>query len=168
MWSGAGGGPGIFRSENARPNGWVYVDIADRDIGSFVAEAQQAVAQQVDLPSGYPLAWSGQFEYMQRAKERLFFVVPVTLAIILLLPYLNFRAPMPVLIIMLTLPLALVGGLWLLYLLDYHLSVAVGVGFIAFAGVAVEVGVLLIVYLNQAFERTQREGPEKGRPPHRD
>jgi Cu(I)/Ag(I) efflux system membrane protein CusA/SilA len=143
-------GPGVIRSENARLNGWIYVDIAGRDIGSFVAEAKRIVAEQVDLPAGYSLSWSGQYEYMERAMERLMLVGPVTLAIIMLLLYLSFRAVAPVLIIMLTLPLSLVGGLWLLYLLGYNLSVAVGVGFIALAGVAVEIGVIMLVYLNQA------------------
>ncbi len=143
-------GPGLLRSENARLNGWIYVDIAGRDIGSYVADAMKAVDQEVKLPAGYSLGWSGQFEYMERAKEKLSLVVPVALLIILLLLYLNFRNVTAVLIIMGTLPLSLVGSVWLLYLMDYNLSVAVGVGFIALAGVAVEIGVLMIVYLNQA------------------
>jgi len=126
------------------------VDIADRDIGSYVAAAQRIVADNVDLPTGYSLAWSGQYEYMVRAKDRLMVVGPVTLAIIVLLLYLNFRRFAEVLIILGTLPMALVGGLWLLFLLGYDLSVAVGVGFIALAGVAVEIGVVMLVYLNQA------------------
>jgi Cu(I)/Ag(I) efflux system membrane protein CusA/SilA len=143
-------GPPVIKSEDARLNGWTYVDIADRDIGSYVAEAQRVVADNVDLPAGYSLAWSGQYEYMVRAKERLMVVGPVTLAIIVLLLYLNFRRFAEVAIILGTLPMALIGGLWLLFLLGYDLSVAVGVGFIALAGVAVEIGVVMLVYLNQA------------------
>ncbi|NNF51797.1 MAG: efflux RND transporter permease subunit [Gammaproteobacteria bacterium] len=146
-------GPPIIKSENARLNGWSYVDIASRDLGSYVAEAQRTVADSVELPAGYSLAWSGQYEYMVRAKERLSLVGPLTLAIIVLLLYLNFRRFAEVAIIMGTLPMALIGGIWLLYLLDYDLSVAVGVGFIALAGVAVEIGVVMLVYLNQAIRR---------------
>ena len=146
-------GPPVIKSENARLNGWSYVDIAGRDLGSYVAEAQQVVADFVDLPAGYSLAWSGQYEYMVRAKERLSIVGPVTLAIIVLLLYLNFRRFAEVAIIIGTLPMALIGGLWLLYLLGYDLSVAVGVGFIALAGVAVEIGVVMLVYLNQAIRQ---------------
>ncbi|MFP4611733.1 MAG: efflux RND transporter permease subunit, partial [Thiohalophilus sp.] len=144
-------GPAMIKSENARPNGWTFVDIKDRDLGSYVEEAQRVVNQQIDLPAGYSIAWSGQYEYMVRAKERLKIVVPLTLVIIILLLYLNFRNLIEVMIIMGTLPLALVGGYWLLYLLGYNMSVAVGVGFIALAGVAVEIGVVMLVYLNQAY-----------------
>ena len=144
-------GPPVIKSENARLNGWTYVDIAGRDLGSYVADAQRTVADLVELPAGYSLAWSGQYEYMVRAKERLYLVGPVTLAIIVLLLYLNFRRVAEVAIIMGTLPMALIGGVWLLYLLKYDLSVAVGVGFIALAGVAVEIGVVMLVYLNQAI-----------------
>ncbi|MEN8205184.1 MAG: efflux RND transporter permease subunit [Pseudomonadota bacterium] len=149
-------GPGLIKTENARLNGWIYIDIEGRDLGSYVVEAQQVVNEQVDLPAGYSIAWSGQYEYMVRAKERLAMVVPVTLVIIVLLLYLNFRNMIEVLIIMGTLPLALVGGFWLLYLLGYNISVAVGVGFIALSGVAVEIGVVMLVYLNQALQH-QRE-----------
>jgi len=145
-------GPAVIKSENARPNGWTFVDIEGRDLGSYVAEAQQVVAAQVKLPPGYSIAWSGQYEYMVRAKERLSAVVPVTLGIIVLLLYLNFRNFAEVALIMGTLPMALIGGFWLLYLLDYNMSVAVGVGFIALAGVSVEIGVIMLVYLNQALQ----------------
>ena len=155
-------GPGVIRSENARLNGWIYIDIAGVDIGSYVAEARQAVAEQVDLPAGYSLNWSGQYEYMERAQAKLALVVPVTIAVILLLLFLSFRRVVPVLMIMGTLPLALVGGLWLLHLLGYNLSVAVGVGFIALAGVAVEIGVLMIVYLEQALARHRESAAEEG------
>ena len=146
-------GPGMIKTENARLNGWIYVDIEGRDLGSYVAEAQQAVFEQVALPAGYSIAWSGQYEYLVRARQQLTTVLPVTLAIIVLLLYLNFRKFTEVFIIMGTLPLALVGGFWLLYLLGYNLSVAVGVGFIALAGVAVEIGVIMLVYLNQALQQ---------------
>ena len=157
-------GPPIIKSENARLNGWSYVDIAGRDLGSYVADAQQVVAEQVDLPAGYSLSWSGQYEYMVRAKERLTLVGPVTLAIIILLLYLHFRRFAEVAIIMGTLPMALIGGVWLLYLLDYDLSVAVGVGFIALSGVAVEIGVVMLVYLNQAIRRRMTTAQAEGRP----
>ena len=156
-------GPPAIKSENARLNGWTYVDISGRDLGSYVGEAQQVVADLIDLPAGYSLAWSGQYEYMVRAKERLTVVGPVTLAIILLLLYLNFRRFAEVAIIIGTLPMALIGGLWLLYLLDYDLSVAVGVGFIALAGVAVEIGVVMLVYLNQAMRQHMSEAKSEGR-----
>jgi len=145
-------GPAVIKSENARPNGWTFVDIEGRDLGSYVAEAQRVVAEKVKLPPGYSIAWSGQYEYMVRAKERLLAVVPVTLGIIILLLYLNFRKFSEVALIMGTLPMALIGGFWLLYLLDYNMSVAVGVGFIALAGVSVEIGVIMLVYLNQALQ----------------
>ncbi len=148
-------GPPAIKSENARPNGWTYVDITGRDLGSYVAEAQRAVADFVELPAGYSLSWSGQYEYMVRAKERLAIVGPITLAVIVLLLFMNFGRLPEVAIVLGTLPLALVGGLWLLYLLGYDLSVAVGVGFIALAGVAVEIGVVMLVYLNQAIERRE-------------
>ncbi|HDT5887502.1 TPA: efflux RND transporter permease subunit, partial [Aeromonas dhakensis] len=142
----------MLRSENARLNGWVYVDIRGRDIGSFVAEAKAEVGKQLVLPAGYALSWSGQYEYMERAMERLTYVVPLTVAIIVLLLYLAFRRFQEVLLILTTLPLAVVGGIWTLWLLDFNLSVAVGVGFIALAGVAVETGVLMLVYLNHAWD----------------
>lgn len=156
-------GPPAIKSENARLNGWTYVDITGRDLGSYVAEAQKVVADLVELPAGYSLAWSGQYEYMVRAKERLSIVGPVTLAIIILLLYLNFRRFAEVAIIVGTLPMALVGGLWLLYLLGYDLSVAVGVGFIALAGVAVEIGVVMLVYLNQAIRQHISTAETEGR-----
>ena len=145
-------GPGMIKTENARLNGWIYIDIEGRDLGSYVTEAQQIVHDQVALPTGYSIAWSGQYEYLVRARKQLATVLPVTLGIIVLLLYLNFRRFTEVLIIMGTLPLALVGGYWLLYLLEYNMSVAVGVGFIALAGVAVEIGVIMLVYLNQALQ----------------
>jgi Cu(I)/Ag(I) efflux system membrane protein CusA/SilA len=150
------GGPGVIRSENARLNGWIYIDIAGRDIGSYMIDAKQAIEGNIELPAGYSLAWSGQYEYMERAKQKLRVVVPVTIVIILLLLYLNFRRIIPVLIILGTLPLALVGGLWFLDFLNYNMSVAVGVGFIALAGVSVEIGVIMIVYLERALADQQK------------
>ena len=155
-------GPGLIKTENARLNGWIYIDIEGRDLGSYVLDAKQVVAEKVDLPLGYSISWSGQYEFMVRAIERLSTVVPVTLVIIVLLLYLNFRNLIEVTIIMGTLPLALVGGFWLLYLLGYNLSVAVGVGFIALAGVAVEIGVVMLVYLNQALQQHQDEAERSG------
>jgi Cu(I)/Ag(I) efflux system membrane protein CusA/SilA len=146
-------GPDMIRSENARLSGWVYIDVSGRDIGSYVADARRTVEEKVKLPPGYSLAWSGQFEYMERATERLRLVVPLTLSIILLLLYLNFRNAMEVLIIIGTLPLALVGGLWLLYFIGYNLSIAVAVGFIALGGVAVEISVVMLAYFDQALQR---------------
>ncbi|MCB1674919.1 MAG: efflux RND transporter permease subunit [Halioglobus sp.] len=155
-------GPPAIKSENARLNGWTFVDIDGVDIGTYVRDAMAAVEQRVELPVGYSLNWSGQYEYMLRAKEKLSYVIPLTLAIIVVLLYLNFRSVAEVAIIMGTLPLAMVGSLWLVYLLDYNFSVAVGVGFIALAGVAVEIGVIMLVYLNRAYadmlEQCRRQG----------
>ena len=157
------GGPGVIKSENARLNGWIYIDIQGRDLGSYVEHAKQVVAEQVELPAGYSLNWSGQYEYMERAKRKLATVVPVTLTIIVLLLYLNFRRASEVFIILATLPLALVGGIWLMYWLNYDLSVAAGVGFIALAGVSVEIGVIMLVYLNQAYRRQQDKASSQQR-----
>ena len=157
-------GPPMIKSENARLNGWIFVDIKGVDLGTYVKDAKQAVADNVDLPPGYSLNWSGQYEYMERAKERLAIVVPITLVTIILLLFLNFRNMAEVLIIMGTLPTALIGGIWLLYLLDYHMSVAVGVGFIALAGVAVEIGVVMLVYLKQALASEKLKARKEQRP----
>jgi Cu(I)/Ag(I) efflux system membrane protein CusA/SilA len=155
-------GPGLIKTENARLNGWIYIDIEGRDLGSYVKDAQQQVAEKVNLPAGYSISWSGQYEFMKRAVERLTTIVPITLSVIVLLLYMSFRRFSEVAIIMGTLPLALIGGFWLLYLLDYNLSIAVGVGFIALAGVAVEIGVIMLVYLNQAFDKYRDGATEKG------
>lgn len=144
-------GPGMIRSENARLNGWVYVDIIGSDIGHYISAAQEAVNKQLKLPTGYSITWSGQFEFMERAKERLTTIVPLTLALIILILFMAFRRVQDVALVLLSLPLALSGGFWLLYLLDYHLSIAVAVGFIALAGVAVEIAVVMILFLNQAY-----------------
>ena len=149
-------GPAAIKSENARINGWLFVDIDGVDVGHYVDSAQSRVQQALDsgeltLPAGYSLRWSGQYEYMQRAKEKLQYVVPLTIAIIALLLYLSFSRLTEVAMILLTLPLALVGSLWLMWALGFNFSVAVGVGFIALAGVAVEIGVIMLVYLNQSY-----------------
>jgi Cu(I)/Ag(I) efflux system membrane protein CusA/SilA len=157
-------GPPMIKSENARLNGWVFIDIEGVDLGSYVRKARALVSEQIELPAGYSLNWSGQYEYMERAKERLAVVIPITLVTIILLLFLNFKNMTEVLIIMGTLPTALVGGIWLLFLLDYHLSVAVGVGFIALAGVAVEIGVVMLVYLKQAWMKHHDLAKQEGRP----
>ena len=161
-------GPPVIKSENARLNGWTYVDISGRDLGSYVADAQSVVADNVVLPPGYSLAWSGQYEYMGSCAGKTAVVGPLTLAIIVLLLYLNFRRFAEVAIIMGTLPMALIGGIWLLYLLGYDVSVAVGVGFIALAGVAVEIGVIMLVYLNQAIRKHAADAQSAGRRVSRD
>jgi Cu(I)/Ag(I) efflux system membrane protein CusA/SilA len=161
-------GPPAIKSENARLNGWSFIDIEGVDIGSYVVAAQKVVAEKIKLPAGYSLTWSGQYEYMVRAKEKLTYVVPLTLAIIIILLYLNFRNFVEVAIIMGTLPLAMVGSVWLMYLQGFNFSVAVGVGFIALAGVAVEIGVIMLVYLNHAYEKMEVECKEKGQPVSRE
>ncbi len=150
------GPPGI-KSENARLNAWIYVDIADIDVGTYVRRAQQVVLEQVEIPPGYSLAWSGQYEYMQRAQQRLQVVVPITLAIIFTLLYLNFRTITESLIVMFSLPFALVGGIWLIYLLDHNMSVAVAVGFIALAGLSAELGVVMLTYLDNSYNTWKLE-----------
>jgi len=144
-------GPPSIRSENARLNGWTLIDIENVDIGTYVRNAKKVIAESLELPPGYSLSWSGQFEYMERAKERLTLVIPFTLAIITLLLFANFRRFAEVFLILGTLPLGLVGGFWLMYFAGYNFSVAVSVGFIALAGVAVEIGVIMMVYLNKSY-----------------
>jgi Cu(I)/Ag(I) efflux system membrane protein CusA/SilA len=146
-------GPPQIRSENARLNGWVYVDISGRDLGRYVRQAQQLVARRVALPPGYSITWSGQFEYLERATKKLTLVVPVTLAIIFVLLYLTFRSLREAALIMVTLPFALIGGLWLLFLIGYNLSIASAIGFIALAGVSAEFGVVMLIYLDHAMAR---------------
>jgi Cu(I)/Ag(I) efflux system membrane protein CusA/SilA len=154
------GAPSI-KTEGARPQAWIYVDIdPEQDVGSYVERGQQAVSSAVKLPPGYTIEWSGQFEYMQEARARLTIIIPVAIAIIFLLLFLNFRNLTEVLIVMLALPFALVGGIWFMYLLGYNMSVATMVGFIALAGVAAETGVVMIIYLDHAFAAALRE---KGR-----
>jgi Cu(I)/Ag(I) efflux system membrane protein CusA/SilA len=160
-------GPGMIRSENARPSGWVFVDLQGRDLGSYVGEARARISDELELPAGYSLSWSGQYEYLARAVERLKLVVPATLAIIVLLLYLNFRNGRDVALILFTLPFALVGGVWLLYLLDYDLSIAAAVGFIALAGVAAETGVVMVMYLEHAWAERRARAEAESRAPTR-
>ena len=151
-------GPMIVRTENAVPTAWVYVDVEGRDVGSYVAEARAMVAREVTLPPGYTLTWSGQYEYMARAKARMRLVIPATLFIVFLLLYLNFRSAGETVIVMLSLPFALVGGIWLVWALDYNWSVSVAIGFVALAGVAAETGVVMLIYLDHAWKARQGEG----------
>ena len=151
-------GPSMIRSENGRPSVWVYVDVRDRDVVGYVSEARERVAEQVNLPPGYAISWSGQFEYAQRASQRLTWVVPATIAIIFLLLFLAFRRVRQPAIILLTLPFALIGGVWLIYLLGHNISVATAVGFIALAGLAAEFGVVMLVYLDRAIEERVEAG----------
>ena len=158
------GAPSI-RTENALLSAYIYVDIRDRDIGGYVADAKKAVAENVKFPPGYYVTWSGQFEYMERAIEKMKIVIPVTLLSIFLLLYLNFRRITETLIVMLSVPFALVGGVWLMWLLNYNLSVAVAVGFIALAGVAAETGVVMLIYLDHAWEAEKKKSALAGRQP---
>ena len=151
-------GAAVIKSENARTTGWVYVDIAGIDVGTYVKRAREAVATGLRLPEGYSLVWSGQYEYMERASRRMRIVVPVTLLIVFLLLYLNFRNVTESLIVMLSLPFALVGGLWFMFLLGHNMSVAVGVGFIALAGVAAETGVVMLIFLDHAYQDRKARG----------
>jgi Cu(I)/Ag(I) efflux system membrane protein CusA/SilA len=160
----AKGAPSI-RTENALLSAYIYVDIRDRDIGGYVADAKKAVAENVKFPPGYYVTWSGQFEYMERAIEKMKVVIPVTLLSIFLLLYLNFRRITETLIVMLSVPFALVGGVWLMWLLNYNLSVAVAVGFIALAGVAAETGVVMLIYLDHAWEAVKQKSALAGRQP---
>ena len=162
--SGLNRGPTTIRTENGQLATYIFVDIRDRDLGGYVAEAQKAVAASIQFPPGYYVTWSGQFEYLQRAEARLKVVVPVTLLIIFLLLYLNFRTLTETLIVMLSLPFSLVGGLWLLWWLGFNLSVAVAVGFIALAGVAAETGVVMLIYLDHALTEIKAECVAEGRP----
>lgn len=156
-------GPPVIKSENARPSGWLFVDIVGRDLGSYVAEAREVVKQTVDLPPGYALNWTGQYEYLLRAQQRLSVIGPLTLGIVIVLLFFAFRRFSDVLLIIVTLPFALIGGVLLLYLLDFDVSVAVGVGFIALAGVAVELGVVMLTYMNRALDSRFQLAREENR-----
>jgi len=149
-------GAAVIKSENARPNAWVYVDLKTSDIGGFVAQAKQALAAQVDIPAGYTIIWSGQFEYMERANARLRIVIPVTLVLIFLLLYLNFRNVAAPTVVMLSVPFALIGGFWLVYWSGFNISVAVAVGFIALAGVAVETGILVLTFIEETVSKRRQ------------
>ncbi|MEE9573025.1 MAG: efflux RND transporter permease subunit, partial [Candidatus Neomarinimicrobiota bacterium] len=151
-------GAPVIKSENARRTGWVYVDITGIDVGTYVKRAKEALTKEFVVPAGYSIVWSGQFEYMERANKRLKVVIPITLLIIFLLLYFNFKNLTESLIVMLSLPFALVGGIWFMYILGYNMSVAVGVGFIALAGVAAETGVVMLIYLDQAYKYRMRDG----------
>jgi Cu(I)/Ag(I) efflux system membrane protein CusA/SilA len=151
-------GPTVVKSEASQMVGYVYVDVAGRDLGSYVEEAKQIVANKVEMPKGYTLTWSGQYEYMQRAKARLTIMIPLTLLIVFVLLYLNFQSVTKTLIVLLSVPFAAVGAIWALYLLDYDLSVAVWVGIIALVGIAAEIGVVMLVYLDMAHSRWEEEG----------
>jgi Cu(I)/Ag(I) efflux system membrane protein CusA/SilA len=146
-------GAPVIKSENARPNAWIYVDIKTSDIGGYVTKAKQVLEEQVKIPAGYTVVWSGQFEYMERAAKRLRIVVPLTLLIIFLLLFFNFRNILAPLVVMLSIPFALIGGIWTVYWSGFNISVAVAVGFIALAGVAAEIGVLVLTFINQAVEK---------------
>jgi Cu(I)/Ag(I) efflux system membrane protein CusA/SilA len=155
-------GPPMLRSENARLSGWVYIDLHGRDLTSAVRDMQRAVAKDVRVPAGYSISWSGQFEYLERAAAKLRIVVPATLIIIFLLLYLAFRRLSDACIIMATVPLALVGGFWLMFVAGYNMSVASAVGFIALGGVAAEIGVVMLLYLNEAVAARERQGRLRG------
>ena len=151
-------GPPAIKTENARPNAWIYVDLEGIDVGTYVSRARQAVAARIQLPPGYSIQWSGQYEYLERAQRRLLLIVPITVAIIFLLLYLNFRRLSDTLLVIVCLPFALVGGLFLLWGLDYDFSVAVGAGFLALAGLSAETGVIMLLFLNQALDRARAKG----------
>jgi Cu(I)/Ag(I) efflux system membrane protein CusA/SilA len=151
-------GPPMIKSENARPNVWVYVDIQDRDLGGFVKDAKTMLDKELQLPAGYSLAWSGQFEYFERASKRLSYVVPMTLGIIFIMLFLAFKRMTPAILILASLPFALVGAVWFLYLLGHHFSIASGVGMIALSGLAAEFGIIMLVYLDDAIERYRAAG----------
>ena len=152
-------GPMVVRTEDAQPTAWVYVDVGERDVGGYVAEAKRMVARTMTLPPGYTLAWSGQYEYMERAKAKMQIVVPATLALVFLLLYLNFRNVSEALLVMLSIPFTLVGGVWFLWALDYNWSVAVTIGFLALAGVAAETAVIMLVYLDHAWDARKAASP---------
>ena len=156
-------GPPMIKSENARPSGWIYVDLRGRDIGRFVQEAKQRVRDEVQLTPGYSIAWSGQYEYLERAEKRMALVVPATLAIILVLLYLIFRNFGEALLVMAAVPFALIGGVWLLWALGHNLSIASAVGFIALAGVAAEFGVVMLIYLDSALREARARHAAEGK-----
>ena len=151
------GPPGI-KTENSRPNAWIYVDLEGIDVGTYVQMAQRAVAEQVDIPAGYAIGWSGQYEYMVRAQQRLMYVVPMTLVIIFVIIYLNTRSTFKTLIVLLAVPFSLIGAFWLMYLLGYNMSIAVWVGIIALAGVSAETGVVMLLYLDVAYNEAVAGG----------
>ncbi|MFC1555518.1 efflux RND transporter permease subunit, partial [candidate division KSB1 bacterium] len=146
-------GAPMIKSENARPNVWVYIDLRGIDVGTYVQQAKPVIESRVQLPPGYHLKWSGQWEYIERVNQRLQIVIPITLLIIFVLLYINFKKTWESILVMATLPFALIGGVWLMYLLGYNMSVAAWVGFIALAGLAVETGVIMIMYMDHEYDR---------------
>jgi Cu(I)/Ag(I) efflux system membrane protein CusA/SilA len=148
----------VVRTEGTRPNAWVYVDIKDIDVGTYVQNAKRIVAERIKLPTGYTIIWSGEYESMQRAQQRLLFVVPLTLFIIFVIIYLNTRSVTKVAIVFLAVPFSLIGTFWLLYILGYNLSIAVWVGIIALAGLDAETGVVMLLYLDNAYDDWKKRG----------
>ncbi len=155
-------GPMVIRSEDTRPNAWVYVDIKDIDVGTYVQNAERIVSEKIKLPAGYNIVWSGEYEYMQRAQQRLMLVIPLTLFIIFVIIYLNTRSLIKVAIVFLAVPFSLVGTFWFLYFLGYNLSIAVWVGIIALAGLDAETGVVMLLYLDQAYNEWKQKGLMRG------
>jgi len=151
-------GPPMIKSENARPNAWVYVDLRGIDVGTWVERAKAEVAEKVDLPPGYTIFWSGQYEYMQRAKARLLLIVPITLILVFLILYFNTKSLTKTVIVLLAVPFSAVGAIWLMYFLGYNWSIAVWVGLIALAGLDAETGVVMLLYLDIAYERWKSQG----------
>jgi Cu(I)/Ag(I) efflux system membrane protein CusA/SilA len=154
-------GPAGIKSENSKRSAWVFVDIKGMDIGTYVKQARQLVDENINLPSGYSLVWSGQYEYMEKARRTLNIIVPATLLVIFILLFIHFNNIIEVVIVMASLPFALLGGFWLIYLLGYNMSVAVGVGFIALAGLATETGIVMLVYLDEVFKRKKSDNQMK-------
>lgn len=150
-------GAPMIKSENARTNAWVYIDIRDIDVGTYMKQAKPIIESQIEMPPGYHLIWSGQWEYIQRINRRINILIPMTLLIIFVLLYLNFKKVWESLLVMLTVPFALIGGIWLMYFLGYNMSVAVWVGFISLAGLAAETGVIMIIYIGHAFDALKKE-----------
>ena len=156
-------GPPAIKSENARPNAWVYVDLKGVDVGTYVKNAKKIVEEQVDIPAGYTIQWSGQYEYMQRAQQRLMYVIPFTIVIIFVIIFINTRSLIKTAIVFLAVPFSLVGAIWLLYLLGYNMSIAVWVGIIALAGLDAETGVVMLLYLDNSHENFRQQGLLKTR-----
>lgn len=150
-------GPAGIKSENSKRSAWVFVDIKDVDVGTYVRQAKQLVNEKVKIPAGYSIVWSGQYEYMEKARKTLNIIIPATLLVIFILLFIHFNNFIEVAIVMLSLPFALLGGVWLIYILDYNMSVAVGVGFIALAGLATETGIVMLVYLDEVFKRQKKQ-----------
>jgi len=151
-------GPPAIKSENARPNAWVYIDIKDIDVGTYVQNAQEVINEEITLPAGYSIIWSGQYEYMERSSKRLLMVVPLTLLLVIVLLYMNTKSVLKTSIILLALPFSMVGSIWFLYLADYNISVAVWVGIIALLGISAETGVVMLLYLDIAYDKFKKQG----------